>query len=143
MSPYMDFPNIQEKSYQPIPEGQYPCEFFVIEKTRTKGGDEMWTMQLRFVSGKFEGRIIFDNLVFSEKSKNRVKLIAKRAGIDVGSGRMFEPSDLQGKTVLVSTYVETYEGKEKNRVPFDGYESLTVAPSVTPAKVSDEDDIPF
>lgn len=144
MSPYIDFPNVKDSAeFEPLPEGEYACEFFKIEKARTSKGDEMWKMQLRVINGPHEGRIIFDNLVFSEKSKNRAKLIAKRSGCDVEKAGSFEPENLLGKTIYVTTFIETYEGKDRSKVPFDGYREMGGEGHVVSKKAPVNDDIPF
>lgn len=146
--PKIDFSKYDDvDDYSPLPEGSYVCAVSSIEEAYTKAGDEMWKLQLDVIEGEFEGRRIFDNLVFSEKAMKRVKLVVSRLGIDVSGEIDLTPEMLQGRVALVSVVVEEYENaagetKKRNSVLFAGYERAG-DDAAAEGYQGDEDDCPF
>jgi len=136
--PRIDFSTVDDVlSFLPIPTGEYNCRLVDIEIDRTRAGDEMWRLRLRVEEGEFSGRLLFDNLVFSQKALPRVKLVCDCCGLSVEGVLDLTPSMLLEKCVTASTYQETYfdeEGREKvrNTIRFDGYSSPQVTDNANP-----------
>lgn len=139
--PKVDFTKVDDvQDFTPIPDGKYPCRLADIEEARTHSGDEMWRMRFQVAEGPHAGRIVFDNLVFSDAAMKRVKLICSRLGIDVSGELDLEPGMLKGRTCLLTVQTEEYEDNEgrprkRNVVPFAGYER-----SDGPAKAASQED---
>lgn len=132
--PKINFPEVEDGTgFTPLPPGTYPCILRNIEEKKTRGGDEMWSLQWEVASGEKAGRKIFDNLVFSIAALPRVKLVCKRLGIDTGKEVDLVPSMLMEKAALITVEITEYEGKERNQVLFDGVEARDQA----------EDELPF
>lgn len=123
----IDFSNIDEvQDFSPIPNGRYLCEIIGIEETSTRNGDAMWKIQLEVSSGEYEGRCLFDNLVFSEKCLGRVKLFWASIGLDVSGEVDVTPDLAECRTCNVEVGTEEYKDavgvlKRSNFVPFAGY----------------------
>ncbi|MCP4662410.1 MAG: DUF669 domain-containing protein [bacterium] len=123
----IDFTQVNDvDEFSPIPDGEHVVHVSDIETDVTRGGDEMWKLRLQVEGGEFDGRLLFDNMVFSQKAMSRVKLICASFGLDVSGTIDLDPSMLLEKRALVTTYQEEYEddrGQRKvtNRIPFDGY----------------------
>lgn len=128
--PRFDARSVDEAGdFTPIPEGTYPCECQSIETKSTKSGDVMWNIKWRVISGEYEGKIFYDNLVFSEAALSRVKLVAKRVALlDVDSGPVdFETRHLQDKCAMITVEINEYtndQGKQvrNNKPTFGGYD---------------------
>lgn len=133
--------------FDPLPDGQYPVKVVEVEERSTSKGDPMWSLQLEVLSGQYAGRIIFDNITWSEAGMKRVKFVLRRLGLELSGEQEIKPEDLVGKAALVTTMIDTYfsekHGKEKrrNQIPFDGYERL--APGAVPAAAEAQTDVPF
>lgn len=134
MAPNLDFEGVEDvKDFSPIPKDKYPCIVDQVVEKKTTNDDEMWRLKWKVLSGKYEGRTFFDNMVFSEAAMKRVKLICSRLGLDV-SGKISLTTDMvEGAKALVSVEVEDYDAedddgnpvtKQRNTVPFAGYERL-------------------
>lgn len=125
--PRVDFSTVSEiASFSPIPDGEYLCRLTDIETDLTRAGDEMWKMRLQVEGGEYDGRLLFDNLVFSAKAMSRVKLVCQCCEIDVSGELDLQPPLLLEKRFMVTTFQEEYEDdkgqtKIQNRIPFDGY----------------------
>lgn len=125
--PRIDFSNVSDTvDFAPLPDGDYVCQLTDIEVDRTKAGDEMWKLRWAVQGGEYDGRLLFDNLVFSQKALSRVKLICGCCGVDTNGTVDLEPTVLLDKQALISTYQEEYTddvGRTKvtNRIPFEGY----------------------
>lgn len=154
----MNFDEIDEaSSFDPIPEGWYVCTLSEIEVRQTKAGDEMWGLKWEIVEGEYEGRFIWDNLVFTPKVYGRVKLLFTRCGVVPAGDFEPVPAMIEGKTVKVYTEINEYtddngKAKKNNKVTFDGYDYAdSTAPdetahertAVAESDGDDDDDAPF
>ncbi|HOX27261.1 MAG TPA: DUF669 domain-containing protein [Candidatus Krumholzibacteria bacterium] len=137
--PRIDFSNVDGiASFAPVPDGEYTCKISDIETDTTRAGDEMWRLRLAIEGGEHDGRLLFDNLVFSPKAMPRVKLLCESLGLDVTGVVSLEPAALLGRTARVTVYIEEYvdehgTAKARNRIPFDGYHAVGAS----------DDDCPF
>ncbi|MCP4573815.1 MAG: DUF669 domain-containing protein [bacterium] len=136
--PRINFDQVNDvDEYSPIPDGEHVVRVVDIESDTTRAGDEMWKLRLQVDGGEHDGRLIFDNLVFSTKAMSRVKLICSSFGLDVSGAVDLDPTMLLEKRALVTTYQEEYEddrgqAKVANRIPFDGYDRVPGESSNTP-----------
>lgn len=125
--PRIDFTQIEDTSdYAPLPDGEYRCHVDSVDERTTQRGDPMWRLRFRVVDGDFEGRWVWDNLVFSERGRSRVKLFCKSIGIDTSQAVDLLPEMLIGKTCKVTVFTEEYLDHEDvrkkcNSVPFAGF----------------------
>ena len=152
--PTIDFSTVDEAAdFSPLPDGQYRCRLDQIEPDRTQYGDEMWKLRFAVEDEPFQGRFIFDNLVFSEKALGRVKLICSRLGLDVSGAVDVTPELLRHRVCLIEVESEEYvdeEGntKKRNVVPFAGYQRVEDSPTGAGAATENaedlsESDLPF
>ena len=150
--PRIDFDTIDDaEDYSPLPDGQYLCVLDDIEEKNTQYGDELWSLKFAVQEGEYEGRKIFDNMVFSEKALKRAKLICSRLGLDVSGEVDLTPDLLKGRAALVTVETDESvndEGKSKRRnvVPFAGYERVesgASAPVATGGEDASEESLPF
>ena len=155
MAPEVNWDDVDEfDDFTPIPEGRYLCEAVDVEERFTKGGDEMWNVRWEVLEGECKGRTIFDNIVWSEKAKKRVKMIFKRLGLNTSGSDNPSSSIIIGKQIYIDTTIEDYETdegqtKQRNIVPYAGYIALD-ASNKKESKSSDkktskkvDDDLPF
>lgn len=128
--PKVDFSQIDDvQDYTPIPADKYPCVLEEVQEAQTQNQDEMWKLRWRVDGGKYAGRVVFDNMVFSQAALKRVKLICSRLGLDVSGELNLTPAMVKGRKALVSVEIEEYEDdsgntKARNIVPFAGYERI-------------------
>jgi hypothetical protein len=126
--PKIDFSNISNAAdFDPLPDGQYQVKLADIETDRTKHDDVMWKLRWKVEGGEFCGRLIFDNMVFTEKAMPRVKMICACCGIDVSGELDLQPEMLLDKQVFVHVFQEQYKDdkdqeKTRNGIPYRGYE---------------------
>ena len=136
--PRVDFNNVSDiADFSPLPDGQYLCKLVDIETDLTKSGDELWKLRWCVDGGEHDGRLLFDNLVFSTKAMSRVKLICTSCGLDVTGTVDLDLPMLLDRRAMVTTYQEEYEDdrgqtKVTNRVPFDGYQPVPGEAASTP-----------
>lgn len=137
--PKLDFSKIDDiQDFSPLPAGKYLGRLVEIEEASTQHGDEMWKLRFEITQGQYTGRLIFDNLVFSNAALKRVKLICSRLGLDVSQALNLTPELIKGRTTYLTVEVETYEdaegrSKQRNVVPFAGYERVEGGSAATPA----------
>ncbi len=153
--PTVNFAGITEESngVTLLEEGTYPCRLAEVDVAETSKGDEMWRLRWVVEEGPHQGRLIFDNLVFSSAALGRLKLVCERLGIDTSGELDLRPSMLRGRHCLVRVEIEDYEAadgqlRKRNVVPWAGYgraddSSATAVSCKTPPAGGRDDDIPF
>ena len=113
-----------KKEYKPLPDGDYICIVDNVEETETSVGEKAWSIKFKVAEGKYEGRYLFDKInVENPKKMQKLKaLYTVVFGSKLPSEIM--ESDLIDEKILVTTTIETYNGKEKNTIGFDGYHEV-------------------
>ena len=143
--PKIDFGHVDDvQDFSPVPAGKYLCRLSGIEEASTQHGDEMWKLRFEVTQGPYTGRLIFDNLVFSEAALKRAKLICSRLGLDVSKELDLTPELIKGRVAVLTVDVEPYEDaegrtKQRNVVSFAGYERASES-DAPPADTGGEDD---
>lgn len=146
--PKIDFSTVEDaQDFSPLPEGKYLCRLAEVEETGTQYGDEMWKLRFVVAEGPYQGRRIFDNMVFSEAAMKRVKLMVSRLGLDVSGEIDLTPEAIKGRTCYVTVETDEYEDdegktKKRNVVPFAGYERADDA-TVEHDEDDSEENMPF
>ena len=147
--PKIDFSKIEDAhDFTPLPDGKYLCKVSEIEESSTQNGDEMWKLRFEVLEDEYAGRLIFDNLVFSEAAMKRVKLICSRLGIDTSGETELTPETLKDRKCYISVITEEYEDnegnpKKRNVVPFAGYERIKGDSEPEKPGESSEEKLPF
>ena len=70
------------KGLEPIPAGWYDCEIVHSVEGVSQAGNEKIELRWKVIQGQYEGRLVFDNLVFTESSLWRVKQALIALGFD-------------------------------------------------------------
>jgi hypothetical protein len=116
---------VNEKGYPPIPEGPYRSKIVEVKTNCTSSkGNEQWKIRWEISEGTYRGRLLFDDFTFSEGGLKKVKLVCDRIGIDVTGEVELTADMLLGKEAIVTTFHEPYDGQIRNKIGFDGYESV-------------------
>ena len=109
---------------KPVPAGTYVCRAVAVEETTTRHGDEMWRVRFSIEEGPHRGRLLWDNLPFSEAALPRAKLACDALGLDTEGEVDLSPDELLGRRCRLRITLETYKGRRRNKVAYDGYEPL-------------------
>lgn len=128
--PYIDFDQVEDSDWTPVPEGEYLCRLIRVQQRMTRHEDEQWVLSWQIQRGTYAGKKLRDSLTFSAKGLSRVKLVYRRMGKDVAGERMLQPQDLLAGYAWVYAGMETYDGRdgktrEANKVPYAGYRVAT------------------
>lgn len=107
-----------------LPEGWYTVQIIKVEEKRTCTGDDMLNVRYEITKGPYKGRLIFDNIVFSEAALKRAKLILTRLGIELRNNMDITTDMLLGRHVEINIVIEEFDGIIRNRVPFAGYRKI-------------------
>lgn len=149
----IDFTTVsdEETTYELLTEGKHLLKVTSCEKKETKNGNEMFAIVLE----DKEGTKVFDNLVFTEKTLNRVKKYFSNLGLDVSGKFDYQPEDIIGLYMNAEIKIENYDynGKSGQRNTIDLWQSEKYGKTVKkPAtkkaepkveEVVDTDEIPF
>lgn len=142
----------EAQDYGPVPAGTYLCRVAEAKAATTRYDDDMWKLTLEIAEGRYKGKQIWDNVVFSQGAMPRAKLICRCLGLETEGETDIYPEDLRNRTAYVTVTVEEYvnkdgENRERNSVTYGGYSSaasdaVPVAAGESPESTVD-DDIPF
>jgi len=110
----------EESSFELLEEGMYLAKIVKIEEKESKSGNDMWAITFETE----DEQKVFDYLVFTEKTLNRVKKYYSLCGFDFGKiGDEYEPEtdDLLNKQMKISVTIEDYTNgqgvkKQSNKI---------------------------
>lgn len=94
---------------------------FVVENATEKesqAGNEMIELELRILNGAKKGPLIFDNLVFVEKSYWKIDLFRECTGEKLVPGQrvVFNADDCIDRKGRVVLMIDVYQGRSRNKV---------------------------
>lgn len=145
----IDFSTISEEQvvYELLPEGQTLLKVVDCKKDTTKNGNEVWN----FTYENKEGSRVWDGLVFTPKTLNRVKKCFSNLGLDVSGKFDYQPEDTIGLYMNAYVQIEDYvdkngSKKQKNTIDLwqsEKYQSTTKKAPAKPKVEETEGDLPF
>jgi hypothetical protein len=112
-----------------IPPGDYLCRVAEVREGTTRGGDERWSFRLVVAEGSHVGKqAAWDSLVFSNRGRARARTVFAAFGLPSSGKVQVSPTDLEGRTVIVSVRPAEYQSPtgetvRRNEVPYDGYKA--------------------
>jgi len=134
-----------DRNYEPLPytEGGYHCEVIkCVEDINKKR--KVWEMTFKVLSGLYEGRRLWDRLWWTKEGEGRVHFVLSRFGLLREGEQDYEAREMEGREILVFPVIETYNGKTRNKVPFEGYQSIEGDGDASePPPLGEAEDIPF
>jgi len=101
-----------------IPKGKYRVRLQEVrEGKKTKSGAAMVSLKFVVLSGRFQGRILWDNLAFSDAALGRLAAFLRSANLP-HEGEAVEINTVTwiGRELNILVDVEHYEGTERNTV---------------------------
>ncbi len=119
----------QISDFTTIPAGTYMCRVEEVRERQSRAGDTMWGIRLVVCEGEFTGKMAaWDNLVFSNRGLNRLRLILRSMGLPTEGQFDLSPDDLIDKRVFVEVRPAEYHSPEggmtrRNEIPYEGYQS--------------------
>lgn len=119
-----NFKNVQQPSYEPLPEDRYDVEVVEITKGSTTAGDVMLNIKFNVVKGlesddKYAGRVLWANMSLGQNAIGFFKLFLDAVGSDLAEGEDVTLddlcNDLIGKRASCMAQIGTTPaGKSKN-----------------------------
>lgn len=102
--PSIDFSAV--KGLEPLPVGKYPATIVAATEGQSKALNPKIDLSWKIVGGKFDGRIIFDSLVFTPQTLFRVKGTLVQLGFKKDFKGSVGPQDLIGKSAEIFLEIE-------------------------------------
>lgn len=122
--------------FELLPNGKYHCQITSVEEVETgenskEPGTPMLKMEYTVISGKYENRKIWDNLVLADSSLWKTKALLYALGYsqeEVASDNFdFEPEEMMlEKEVTVRVGKQPAKGEYEARNKVNGYESHVI-----------------
>lgn len=106
------------KGLDPIPAGKYVATITEAKTAVSKAGNEMIQMRWHIEEGEYEGRIVFDNMVFSSNAMWRVKQTLIGLGFPKDYTGNVEPDDLIGLSANIVVTIEQSNQLDEEGEPY-------------------------
>ena len=134
--------------------GIYQVEIQECKNTKKDGsrlldktGTEFWNITLSIITkGPVYGKLVFDNIFFTENLISRAKSIFKAFDFPTKDGLNADnPKMMVGRIAYADIIVDDYNGKRQNKVKFfNGYKMMIAGePDQLDAANAAAEDIPF
>ena len=104
-----------------VPPGTYDCKVGPVEVACTQSNCEMWKIPFRITDGPYQGYVIPENLVFSDRAMPRARLLFESLGVDVSKEIDMDPGLIEGRSCSVTTDIGEFNSRPCITVPFDGF----------------------
>ena len=111
----------QNLSSDVLPDGsEWDLVVEDAHEKESQAGNEMIELQLRIMNGSGKGPIIYDNLVFTEKSYWKIDQFRQCTGEKVVPGQRvtFNADDCIDRRGRVVVMIDTFQGRSRNKVDF-------------------------
>jgi hypothetical protein len=143
----IDFTKVdaEEKSFTLLEEGKHVLKVTNCEKSFTKNNNEVF----KFTFEDKDGNKVWDDLIFTEKTLNRVKKYFSNLGLNVEGKFDYQPEDTIGCFMNAELTIESYvdrngNSKKKNAINIWGSEKYSVTKKAPVKKVvEDTEEVPF
>jgi hypothetical protein len=141
--PVIDFSEV--KGLEPVPEGTYRATVKEAKFGISSNGNPKIDIQFSIEGGEFPGRVVFDNLTFTEASLGIVK--AKLQGLGFPNNLTIDTDDEDGMGELcedmlgraVSIHVTIQQSNGTNPETGEPYEPRNRVKRIKPASMEAED----
>lgn len=113
----LDFTNVEDNDFAPLPDGIYNATLYDIEVKQGKKYP-YFKCEYRISNGEFEDRRVWDNLSTSPKALWRLKQVLGRIApeLDLSGKLEFDPDSVIGLSCRLKIVQEEYKGDMKNKV---------------------------
>jgi hypothetical protein len=143
----VNFANVPDNEFLPIPEGDYVCVIDTVKDTKTKDGKtRMWNTKFKILQGSHAGKFLFTNFVHNEGGFGNLKKLYSVLGYDVTQNIDMElnTEDILNRHCVVITELREYNGKMQNSIPYAGFEAVDASVGA-PANDTEtvDDDLPY
>lgn len=114
--PAINFANV--KGLEPIPPDTYMATIVKAEAGVSNAGNEKVDLQWKIDGGDYDGRIVFDSLVFTENSLFRVKNTLLGLGFPKDFKGDIDPESLVGEAAEIVVDIQPGNGTDENGEPY-------------------------
>ena len=132
-------PNAGGGDFAPLPPGQYAATVAKATETTTQAGVEGIVLELVITDPAYTGRKVWDRIYPSGKTLPRFKLVCQRLGVKLAPGADLTPAVFVGRVTAVTLKIESFNGKDSNKIAYDGYAELPQVEYEDPAFMADDD----
>ena len=126
----------------PLPPADYDFEITKSEAKQSGNGKQMWKITCRVISGPYQGRLVWSQLVLSPENPTALGIFFRQMAA-IGIGKEYfakDPSDHQlaeeliGKKFRGQIGIKAYQGTDRNELK--SYSPLKSAPNAAPGAPS-------
>lgn len=118
--PKVNWNDVEERTFELIPEGQYVAKIESVEVKETDKKDEMWKVKLNIEEGDYKGKKLFTNLVFNDGGYGNIKKLYS-AVFGTKLPKNCETSDIIDEVVKVDVVHNEYNNKTYANIPYAGF----------------------
>ncbi len=111
MKAQFNFADVEDKDFEPVPEGEYTVNLFDVEQKETRNGDDMYVLILKIAEGDQKGKNLFLNLPVMKTTLWKIKQSLQAFGMEIPKSAVDVDFDnLMGKQCLAVVAEREYNG---------------------------------
>jgi len=110
----------------PIPQNDngYHCRVLTSVESIDKKGRTVWDICCEILHGPFAGQWLRDRVWWTEQAEKRVRLVLSRFGVLREGAHNYDAGELVDREILIFPEIEEYNEELRNKIAFDGYQSV-------------------
>jgi len=115
----LNFDGVEDYEFTVVPAGVYNAtvDTSQTELLQSQGGNNYLTIRFAIADGEYQGVKVLERFSLQPKALWKLKRLLKAVGYPIPSGQFaFDAAAIHGRPVRIKVSVETYEGRERNRV---------------------------
>lgn len=116
-----DIDNMETSGLEVLPPGIYLGRIDATEARYTAAGDPMIVLTITLQQEGIKRRKVWDRLIGSRAAWPRIKTICAQLGIALKPGGELDGAAFLGLEVCVTLEVNSFMGKDQNKVAWNGY----------------------
>jgi len=140
--------NLKEVSvsgtYETLPAGLYTVKLMDYGMKTAQSGNEYMNCEFVIISGQYEGRKLWDKIVFTPTALWKLKSLALAVGFPKAEGEDVETDAIfdyaRGVEINVKVVVESYTDRQGNKQQSNKIEAYNMERSIQP---KEDGDVPF
>lgn len=126
----IDFTGVE--SFNKPAEGVHKAKITKVEETTSQGGNEMFRITFKVVSGPSKDCVVVENYPITDTALWKLKSLLQAIGMKAEGRVQIDLDKMEGKTLEIEVYYEEYNGQDRAKIS-ETRKLVAVSPS-------DEDD---
>lgn len=110
----IDFTGVE--SFNKPAEGVHKAKITKVEETTSQGGNEMFRITFKVVSGPSKDCVVVENYPITDTALWKLKSLLQAIGMKAEGRVQIDLDKMEGKTLEIEVYYEEYNGQDRAKI---------------------------